>query len=456
MALVALAMVGIIAMAALSIDVGTLYQASAEAQRSADQAALAAARVLSLSGMTGDPANLSGQWPAACAAANQTAQTVANQNTVSGKVPSSINVTFLSTDASNCTAPGAFGVNPMVRVQVVQANLPTYFSRIWGRTGNSVSATATAEVFNPSSSASYSASGDLVPVQPRCVKPLIVPNLDPGYPTGGCDTNVGTLNRCQALVNTDGSLVNPGIRTAGGSATAVIGETFNLVPDCNSNGPTCNLTPGGGQVFAQNPGVVVPGNLQYVPGLTPAASSAVPNCATDPYQQAVAGCDQSTKYQCGMQYLSLASPNLVDLNENPGIAPTSDTATAAQCLIQQVKGNDSLLTNVYPYQIQAGAGNPLVGANGTVITNSNSIVTIPIYDGNGTTLLPINGANQAPVTIVGFLQVFINVINAGGIDGSLNVTVLNVAGCGTGVPAGTTPVYGTSPVPVRLITPPSS
>ena len=171
----------------------------------------------------------------------------------------------------------------------------------------------------------------------------------------------------------------------------------------------------------------------------------------------MAGCDQSTKYQCGVQSASLGgSANRVDLDENPGIAPASDTSTATQCLIQQVKGNDSLLTNVYPYQIQAGAGNPIVGANGTLITNSNSIVTIPIYDGNGTTFLPINGANQAPVTIVGFLQVFINVINAGGIDGSLNVTVLNVAGCGTGVPAGTTPVYGSSPVPVRLITPPSS
>src|ERR1700747_674354 len=98
MALVALAMVGIIAMAALSIDVGTLYQASAEAQRSADAAALAAAKVLSFSGLTGDPKNTSGQWSFACAAAQETAQTVANQNNVGGKPPSSVNVTFLSSD----------------------------------------------------------------------------------------------------------------------------------------------------------------------------------------------------------------------------------------------------------------------------------------------------------------------------------------------------------------------
>src|SRR5713226_4679972 len=79
LALVALAIVSIIAMAGLSIDVGTLYQASAEAQRSADQAALAAARVLSLSGMTGDPTNSTLKWSAACASATQIATAVANQ-----------------------------------------------------------------------------------------------------------------------------------------------------------------------------------------------------------------------------------------------------------------------------------------------------------------------------------------------------------------------------------------
>ena len=53
MILVALAMIAIIAMAALSIDVITLYLAREEAQRSADAGALAAARVISLSGITG-------------------------------------------------------------------------------------------------------------------------------------------------------------------------------------------------------------------------------------------------------------------------------------------------------------------------------------------------------------------------------------------------------------------
>ena len=51
MAFVAITMVAIISMAALSIDIGTLYEAKAEAQRAADAAALAAAQVISTSGL---------------------------------------------------------------------------------------------------------------------------------------------------------------------------------------------------------------------------------------------------------------------------------------------------------------------------------------------------------------------------------------------------------------------
>jgi hypothetical protein len=81
MILVAAAMVAIIGMAVLSIDVVTLYLAKEEAQRSADAAALAAARLLSVSGITGDPANLTSNWGAVCGAsgtATLVAQAVAH------------------------------------------------------------------------------------------------------------------------------------------------------------------------------------------------------------------------------------------------------------------------------------------------------------------------------------------------------------------------------------------
>jgi Flp pilus assembly protein TadG len=439
LALVALAIFSIIAMAGLSIDVGTLYQASAEAQRAADQAALAAARVLSLSGITGDPKNSGDYWSSACAVATQIAQTVANQNNVGGAAPSSVTVTFLSSDKkSDCTAKGssAFGVNPMVTVKVTQSSLPTYFSRIWGRTGSSVSATATAEAFNPSDSGKFTSGDNLIPVQPRCVKPWIVPNLDPDYSTG-CGGS-----QCPFVNLADGSIHHDGI-SIGGSGAGVIGETFTLAADCNPGSATCN----GGPLFTNPPGATP--NLQYVPGQVLGTPVGVPSCvAAGAYQQAIAGCDQSTAYQCGVAAASASSPNLVNLNENPGGA-AGDTSTAAQCLINQANGQDAINVGVYPYQISAGSGDPL-NVSGSVITSSNSVVTLPIYD-NPTTLAP-NGSNQAPVTIVGFLQVFIQFVDT--TTGNLNVRVLNVAGCGNTVPSGTQPLYGTSPVPVRLITPP--
>ena len=88
-------------------------------------------------------------------------------------------------------------------------------------------------------------------------------------------------------------------------------------------------------------------------------------------------------------------------------------------------------------------------ASGTPVTSSNSIISLPIFDSGNT----IASRGQSPVTIVGFLQVFIN-----GVDdhGNVDVTVLNVAGCsnGNGDPVSLNPVTGSSPVPIRLITPP--
>src|SRR5216683_6849565 len=121
MVLMALAMVAIIAMAALSIDIVTLYLANAEAQRSADAAALAAARILSISGMTGDPANApisSGNaWQLACATAAQVAKSVgqlAQQNSVGGAA-GTVTVSFPNnSDTAACTGTTpAFGVNPL-------------------------------------------------------------------------------------------------------------------------------------------------------------------------------------------------------------------------------------------------------------------------------------------------------------------------------------------------------
>ena len=493
MVLVAIAMVAIIAMAALSIDVVTLYLAREEAQRSADAAALAAARVIALSGITGDPTNATNNWSAVCGGsgspATEAAQAVAQQNAIGNVAAAtgSIKVTYSagtgkssgsSTDCSALAGPSApFGVNPMVTVQVTRSSLPTFFSRTWGNSGNTVSATAMAEAFNPSNSGNVGNGGTstIIPVQPRCVKPWVVPNRDPLNPggTGGtCDQGGGA---CQTLVSTaDGSITNKGISLNGSNTTGVIGERFWLSPDCVHTGTTCTLrTPsplGNYYDVTRRPWLEPPPSLQYLPGEAPASTPvAVPSCASSgsAYEEAIAGCDQSTVYQCGVQ--SPSSPNAVDMSENPGLG-TNDTMNGVACLIhegdptdKQPDGQDTLgpyasppeygSPSSYPFQILAGSGSPLsslAGSPGKPISSSNSIVSLPIYDDASVTSIKATGTTD--ITIVGFLQVFINSVDQ---YGNVDVTVLNVAGCsnGSGSTVGTA-VTGSSPVPVRLITPP--
>jgi hypothetical protein len=92
-----------------------------------------------------------------------------------------------------------------------------------------------------------------------------------------------------------------------------------------------------------------------------------------------------------------------------------------------------------------------------LVTTSSSIVTIPIIDNN---LANFQVGSPYGVIVVGFLQAFINEVRGGNPNhqGDINVTVLNIAGCNNNsTNNGVTPVIGdsgTSPVPVRLITPP--
>jgi hypothetical protein len=448
MALVAVALATIIAMAALSIDIGTLYQSKAEAQRAADAGALTAARLISISGLTGDPTNgnADGTWAAICGGATPYASQAAiklaqaTQNFVDAAPASTVTVTYGAGNAggaaADCSTLGAaFGINPTVTVTVKRTNLPIFFAHVFSLFGGnysgiSVSATATAEAYN--SSASASVAGSMIPVQPRCVKPWIIPNLDPGNPVAPN----------QFVSPTDGSLSRAGIWPAG-----VINEPILLNADCASPGVpgACALGP--------NPPSDGGGILQYIPALvsgTPGAVSAGASCSiTNTYQSAIAGCDQSTVYACG-------TPNgaQYDLTENPvnPTAATGDTATAVACLINSgTGGQDTLVTGTYPFKIEAGFNNPLVQQgvvnDNDVITASSSIVSIPIYDSTAGVRLPPPGTG---ITIVGFLQVFINNVN--GATGIVSVTVMNVSGCSNS--ATSPPVNGTSPVPVRLITPP--
>jgi Flp pilus assembly protein TadG len=467
MALVAVSMVAMISMAALSIDIGTLYEASAEAQRAADAAALAAARTIAMSGITGDTNGLTdGSWASICGGKNPIstliAIQVAQQNLISGvAVPTgSVTVNYgagSGASGPDCTAAGAtFAVNPVVTVAIQSAKLPIFFARVFSLlpsgnySGTKVSAKASAEVFNPSSSGA-GATVDVTPVQPRCVKPLMIPNIDPVNPSTTC-----TAGTCKTFVTiTSGAITTAGIAASG---SGVIGERFKLQPDCDSTKPGCALVDA--QPGANN-GLITP-NLEFVPGQVPTSSSAftaLPSCASGgkDFTKAIAGCDQTTAYQCGV-----TAANTVDLTQ--ANFRYTDTPIGTECLIHQtvsatvLSGQDTLdpfLTNAtapptYPFQIQAGTANPILQAgvaSTSPITSSTSIITIPIYDNTAATIGPATTA----VTIVGFLQVFVYGVDPTTMN--MDVAVMNVSGCGNG--ATKAPLYGTSPVPVRLITTPA-
>ncbi len=79
-----------------------------------------------------------------------------------------------------------------------------------------------------------------------------------------------------------------------------------------------------------------------------------------------------------------------------------------------------------------------------LVTTSDSLVTVPVYDG-------VAKPGASAVNIIGFLQVFINQSFPGGGPkaGEFQVTVVNVAGCGNNATA--PPVSASSAIPVRLI-----
>jgi hypothetical protein len=407
----------------------TLFLAREEAQRAADAGALAAARVISVSGLTGTAGPDSGviPWTTICggsgSVASVMAQAVAQQNSVAGSA-ATVTVTYSSgtpppPPVASCTAvtgDDLLGVNPLVTVKVERDTMPTLFSRIWSRGAKSVSATATAEAFNPSNSGKFAGGGQVVPVTPRCVKPWIIPNQDPG--------NGGLLvdNR------RTGAIKNEGIWS--GKGTGTVGEGFTLTDSCS--GSDCSNMAG-----------KTPAPGAYIPALVSGVATAVPSCADDSnYQKAIGGCDQSTVYACGTVNGSNA-----DLTINPGLAG-GDTSVATQCLIHQsggAGGQDAQNVGApFPYPITAGSANPVVSAN-QLITASNSIVTLPIYDDSVGTL----AGTQPAITIVGFLQVFIDSVDAAG---NLQVHVVNISGCGNDAST-TLSAPGSSPVPIRLITP---
>jgi hypothetical protein len=449
--LVAVSIVSLLAMAALAIDVVSLYVASTEIQRSADAAALAGAKAIADSGYTtlqpGDT-NLGAAQLLAQSMATQAilaiVQAATPVNQVAGGSPVQVGGSPVFTWLPNN--------NPHVTVTLQLTNLPTFFARVWGSKSAIATASATAEAYNPSNLQNFT------PIQTTCVKPWLVGNTDPD--NGGA----------QFVTPATGQVETP-------PATPLIGEQFYLSSDCGNdkNNDCFSLTvvpPQNRSFNGKNVLYFVPAQVATNPGdICPSSTASPCGGGNPPAEKSAIECCNISPYTCGGNVSNANWTQTLD-PAYPGDA-TSDLATGTECLTHAsgegptLTGQDTLDWNTAPFpsgppKITAGSG-PQVGK---FVSTSSSIVTVPILD--NTTF--VNGPPYA-VTVVGFLQAFVNEVddlNPGdccgvGHHSDVLITVMNVIGCSnhetSGAPGnGNPPVTGgngASPIPVRLITPPS-
>jgi hypothetical protein len=304
-------------------------------------------------------------------------------------------------------------------VQVQRSDLPTFFARIWGRTTITVKASATAEAYNPSSVPVTSPNPKL-PVAPMCVKPWLVPNVSPNNPGAASaqifDPATGAILDTNLL----------GYRT--------VGQANRLQPACD---PDCSGGPPAVSSYHYYPGdpANFPPPTQALPSCTPALAS--------PYQESIAGCIQ-TPIACNSQVGIYTSSN----------TQNAETADAVTCLTHAQNNKGDQYDNAGgagpPFQFIAGSDNPVPGIEGNNVMVSDSLVTVPVFD-------VASDPPANPVTIIGFLQLFLNPggnATTNGAVGSMRTKVINLVGCGKN-PMGAQPILGNgaSPVAVRLISP---
>jgi putative Flp pilus-assembly TadE/G-like protein len=377
--IVGAAMLALVGLMGLGIDLVALYLGKSEAQRSADAAALAGAQEFVLSGFV---SGVVSQATVQTLATNQ-AIAVGQKNLVGGTAPSipSGNVTFDFTHAGN----------PLITVQV-GATLPTYFMTIFGVTSANVAATATAEAYNPAGSA---AGGPTLCTS--CLRPFLVPNCDPDHPVAGGNPNCPKVNG----QNQDYFLNPPNysINRPGAAPTGVVGESWSL----HSGGPKVSAA-----------------SQWYSIAFLGAQSKSA-------WQADIARCNTDA-IVCGTVLQTLNGKAVGPANQ--GIEALIHATGLG---LGQGQDTINVSGGTGPFPMFAGSNNPLVTAgviaSGTPVVQSDSLVTVPVYDG-----LDTNGVVAAPggsqVKITGYLQMFITDVNHQGPDDIINGIITNVMSCG--------------------------
>lgn len=421
--LISVGMVFVLGMAGLGVDLASLYVGRSQAQRAADAGALAGAQALVTDGCTSAGGS---DISADCQnLARQRAIAVANANLVAGVSPA-------ITD-SDVTFPSTSTTDPQIKVVAGRDTghsnaMPTYFVKIFGINSANVSASAKAEAFNPSGTGSS--------VGAECLKPWLLPNCDSGHSTNP-NPNCTGGSYSSFIDSTSGDIVNPGPVSSGG----VLGEQFIIKP----GDPTGGATAAPGKFW---PVYLPPGS---VASDCPACANGSGNGGSGSgalYRYNIECCNHNT-ITCGTHTIQPITGNMV-----------GPTEQGVDCLIHQSSSNGSPsgMDTFDPasWTITAGSGNPY-GLSGAIAT-SDSVITVPVYDGNA--LCPGSSCpSTTTVTVIGFIQIFVD-YEDGSNQGNVYAHIMNISSCAGGASGGggsgggsgsTTVASGGSPIPVRLI-----
>ncbi len=410
---VTICLAALVGMAALAIDVASLYVARGEAQRAADAAALAGANIFVRSGIT----SVSGMdQTAICQSAQAAAAAIAVQNTIAGQTP---------TITSSCAFDTAdLPENPRITVKIQSGALPTFFAKIWGGTVSTATATATAEAYNQSGSTTP-------PVLLTSVKPWLVPNCDP---SGSTPCSPGYF------VNADGTLAK----------NNYVGQAIQLRPTPDETQQTGGNGAGTLTFYPLNFTNITPSpNL-----VCPTGDSCSGVSTTNNYLDNIA-CSvripSQVALQCGQQIGFRQS-----IRVQTGATIDSDTVTGASCLIHQGSGGtgqDVISASLgAPASITGGENNPDTNLNGvTNISRSDSIITVPLYNGNSLCSTRFGRTScNGTAQIVGFLQLGIVQANTSGTP-QVDAVILNAVGCNASAVPSATGITSNSAIPVRLV-----
>src|SRR5262249_3043744 len=211
--LVAVGLGVFVGISALAIDLAMLYVTRNEAQRAADAAALAGAKVFVTSGCTSAPGGCVAGGPQEAAARSQ-AETIGAQNNVGGQAAN-----IQDPDVTFDYSASPFNPRITVVVQRTKARsnaIPTFFVKIFGVTTADIGAKATAEAYNPSGSS----TGPTICAS--CLKPFMLGNCD-SSPSHTTPANPNCPGQGYFIDPSTGAIEHPGPYPTG-----VVGQEWTI------------------------------------------------------------------------------------------------------------------------------------------------------------------------------------------------------------------------------------